>query len=388
MEISLSRRMASLPPYLFAELDRIKEAMRKEGKKIYDLTIGDPDIPTVKEVVSEMSSAIYDPRYHRYPSYAGRKEFRGAVADWYRRRFGVSLDPDREVIALIGSKEGIAHIPLVLCDPGDIVLYTDPGYPVYRETPRLFGIETYPVPLKEENDFLPDLSSIPPSVLKKSRLLFLNYPNNPTGAMAGKEFFQEVVRFGEKYGIVIVHDNAYSEIYDEEPPPSFLSVEGGKEVGVEFHSLSKTFCMTGWRIGMLVGNEKVVQGLLRLKTHIDSGVFEAIQIAGARALSLSEALSRAVREKYAERRKKILPFLQEGGFSPFPSRATFYVWCRVPDGKKSVEFCQELLKNTGVAVTPGVGFGEYGERYFRISLTVSDEDLEKAGILLKEYSRR
>lgn len=372
-----AQRIKALPRYLFAELDRKKQALRQRGVDLIDLSVGDPDWSTPEAIVERMASEVRDPRNHRYPDYEGLLEFREAAAAWYRRRFGVSLDPGREVMALIGSKEGIAHIPLAFVDPGDYVLCPDPGYPVYRASTVLAGGTPYPVPLREERGFLPDLEDIPSDVARRAKLFFLNYPNNPTGAVAPREFFREVVVFAREYGIVVCHDAAYSELYFGAPPESFLSVEGAKDVGVEFHSLSKTFRMTGWRIGFVVGNAEVLAGLGRVKTNVDSGVFNAIQRTAIWALERDGEEVEAWRQELKRRRDLMVQGLRELGYRVHPPQATFYLWFRVPEGYTSASFAEKLLE-AGVVVTPGAGFGQHGEGYVRMALTVPEDRLREA----------
>jgi len=381
-----SQRLRSLPPYLFAEIDRIKSELREKGARLFDLTIGDPDLPTPKRIISALKEAVEDPKHHRYPPYRGTEEFREAVSLWYRKRFGVDLDPQKEVLALIGSKEGIAHLPLALSDPGDVVLYTEPGYPVYGTTPTFFQARPYPVPLREENHFLPDLDAIPARIRNKAKIFFVNYPNNPTGVRGKKEFYEELIAFAHRYGILIAHDAAYSEIYEGEPPPSILSFEGSKEVAVEFHSLSKTFNMTGWRLGMVVGNPSAISALGVLKTHLDSGVFTAIQRAGTVALQLPEEELLPIRRTYMERKRQLTSALEKAGITVIPSDTTFYIWAKVPNGFTSEGFVKKLLLDAHVAVTPGTGFGPDGEGYFRISVTAPNEEIEEAGERIAQLS--
>jgi LL-diaminopimelate aminotransferase len=381
-----SQRLRSLPPYLFAEIDRIKSELREKGARLFDLTIGDPDLPTPKRIISALKEAVEDPKHHRYPPYRGTEEFREAVSLWYRKRFGVDLDPQKEVLALIGSKEGIAHLPLALSDPGDVVLYTEPGYPVYGTTPTFFQARPYPVPLREENHFLPDLDAIPARIRNKAKIFFVNYPNNPTGVRGKKEFYEELIAFAHRYGILIAHDAAYSEIYEGEPPPSILSFEGSKEVAVEFHSLSKTFNMTGWRLGMVVGNPSAISALGVLKTHLDSGVFTAIQRAGTVALQLPEEELLPIRRTYMERKRQLTSALEKAGITVIPSDTTFYIWAKVPNGFTSEGFVKKLLLDAHVAVTPGIGFGPDGEAYFRISVTAPNEEIEEAGERIAQLS--
>ncbi|HHW15257.1 MAG TPA: LL-diaminopimelate aminotransferase [Firmicutes bacterium] len=374
-----AQRITDLPPYLFAEIDRKIAEARKRGVDVISLGIGDPDRPTPESVVEEACRQVHNPANHRYPSYEGLPEFRGAVADWYRRRFGVELDPRTEVVTLIGSKEGIAHISLCYVDPGDINLVPDPGYPVYEIGTAFAGGTSYHLPLLAERGFLPDLSSVPSEVARRAKLMFLNYPNNPTGAVAPPEFFADAVAFAREYDLLICHDAAYSEIgFDGYLAPSFLQTPGAKEVGVEFHSLSKTYNMTGWRLGWMAGNADAVEALGRVKTNIDSGVFQAIQYAGVVALEEEKEHTPAMRRLYQERRDEVVAGLRRLGWPIEPPRASIYVWAPCPAGLTSTAFATLLLEKAGVVVTPGVGYGQYGEGYFRISLCVEVDRIREA----------
>ncbi|HDD52873.1 MAG TPA: LL-diaminopimelate aminotransferase [Thermosulfidibacter takaii] len=377
MAVELAERLKKLPPYLFAQLDEAKARQLAKGVDVIDLGVGDPDLPTPKPIIDRMKEAVENPEHHRYPSYEGMLSFREAVARWYKSRFGVELDPATEVITLIGSKEGIGHVPLAFVNPGEVVLVPDPGYPVYGGATILAGGEPYNVPLVAGRGFLPDFSAIHGDVLAKARLMFLNYPNNPTAAVAPLDFFKEAVEFAREHGIILCHDAAYSEMYYGEPPHSLLEVEGAKEVAVEFHSLSKTFNMTGWRIGMAVGNAAVVQGLKKVKTNIDSGAFQAVQEAGIEAL-VGEHGVEEMRQVYKERRDVLVEGLKSAGFQVEAPQATFYVWFPVPGGSDSITFATRALEEVGVVITPGVGFGVHGEGYVRAALTVSKERLEEA----------
>ena len=383
--IEFSQRIAQLPPYLFAQIDKKKKEKLAQGADVIDLGVGDPDIPTPKPIVEAMKRAVEKPENHRYPSYEGMLSFRQAVADWYKKRFGVDLDPQKEVIALIGSKEGIAHFPLAFVNPGDVVLCPDPAYPVYKIGTLLAGGEPYVLPLKEENGFLPDFRSVPKDVLKRAKIIWVNYPNNPTSAKATKEFYKELIEWAKENRIIVASDLAYSEIYfGEEKPPSILEIEGAKDVAIEFHSLSKTYNMTGWRIGMAVGNEKLIAGLGKVKTNVDSGQFQAIQEAGITALNLPEQEVQSIRDLYRERRKVMVEALERAGLEVYPSDATFYLWVKVPKGYSSAQFVERLLEECAIVCTPGNGFGEHGEGYFRISLTVSTERLLEASERIKK----
>ncbi|WP_438315351.1 LL-diaminopimelate aminotransferase [Candidatus Caldatribacterium sp. SIUC1] len=377
--MDVAQRIKNLPPYLFAEIEKKIARAREEGKDIIDLGIGDPDLPTPGFLVERMCQEVRNPENHRYPSYRGLYAFREAVASWYKRRFGVLLDPDREVVALIGSKEGIAHFPWCVVDPGDLVLASDPGYPVYKIGTLLAGGVPLPLPLLPSNHFLPDFSAFPESLLERVKLVFLNYPNNPTSSTAPHEFFQEVVRLAHRFGFIIAHDLAYSEIsFDGYRAPSILEVEGAKEVAIEFHSLSKMCNMTGWRIGFAVGNARLIEALGRVKTNIDSGIFNAIQWVGVEALARVEEALEGIIPVYTERRNLVVETLRALGFDlPYP-RATFYVWIPVPSGFTSLGFAEFLLDRAQVVVTPGVGFGKYGEGFVRVSLTTPSLRLKEA----------
>ena len=360
-------RMNNLPPYLFARIDEMKAQQQKKGTDIIDLGVGDPDLPTPDHIVASLCEAAQNPENHHYPSYAGMPEYRSAVADWYQQRFGVSLDPQKEVIALMGSKDGIAHIAEAFVDPGDYVLTPSPGYPVYRTGTLFAEGRVHEMPLTEKNKFVPVLEEIPEKVAKAAKLMFINYPNNPTAAVAPDGFYREVVDFASDHGIVVVSDNAYSEIaYDGFRAPSFLEIKGAMEVGIEMHSLSKTYNMTGWRIGMAVGNEEILAGLGRVKTNVDSGVFNAVQRAAITALSGPQDCVKNACATYQERRDVLVAGLRSLGFEVAAPQATFYIWMPVQD---CMAFAAKLLSETGIVVTPGVGFGPGGEGYVRFALT-------------------
>jgi LL-diaminopimelate aminotransferase len=377
--IRAAKRIESLPPYLFAEVDRRIAAKRAAGFDVISLGIGDPDLPSPDHVVQAAQEAVADPRRHRYPDYYGLPEFRQAIARWYEGRFEIALDPDKEVVPLIGSKEGIAHIATAFVDPGDVVLIPDPGYPVYSIGTMLANGEPYYMPLKADRGFLPDLNAIPKEVARKARILWINYPNNPTAAVADLAFFEEVAAFARKHDILVCHDNAYSEVaYDGYRPPSFLEVPGAKEIGVEFHSLSKTYNMTGWRSGMMVGNRVAVEALGRVKTNVDSGIFDAVQIASIAALDGDQGWVDERNRRFQARRDAAITTLHKIGIDAPPPKASLYIWAPVPTAEKSVDFCLRVLDEAAVWVTPGVGFGASGEGYFRISLTVADQRLAEA----------
>jgi LL-diaminopimelate aminotransferase len=374
-----SNRIKNLPPYLFAEIDRMINEAKADGMDVINFGIGDPDQPTPENIVNKMKEAIQDPTTHSYPSYEGLAEFRTAVSRRYEKRFDVELDPETEVVSLIGSKEGIAHLPLCYINPGDSALVPDPGYPVYKTSILLADGEPIMMPLLEENGFLPDLDSIKEEDAEKAKIMYLNYPNNPTGAMASFEFFEKAIDFAKQYNIIIAHDAAYTDIYlDEEVPHSILEVEGAKDVAIEFNSLSKPYNMTGWRIGWACGKEDVIESLGRLKTNIDSGIFEAIQYAGIEALYNSEDSIEEVTELYKERRDLLVEGLSELGWEVKPNKASFYLWIDVPEDIDSSEFSKKLFKNTGVFFTPGVGWGNHGENYLRIALTVELDRIKEA----------
>jgi LL-diaminopimelate aminotransferase len=373
-----AERLRRLPPYLFKEIDRKKKEVMARGVDIIDLGVGDPDLPTPGHIIEALKSAAEDPGNHRYPSYSGMHDFKYAVAEWYKGRFGVELDPESEVVSLIGSKEGIAHLPLAFIDSGDVALVPSPAYPVYHIATMFAGGDSYFMPLLRENDFLPDLGSIPADVVERAKLIFLNYPNNPTAAVADLDFFNKVVEFANKHEVLVCHDAAYTEMaYDGYRPPSFMEAGGAKEVGLEFHSLSKTYNMTGWRIGCAVGNEALIDGLGAIKSNIDSGVFQAVQIAGIKALSGDQACVQEMAEVYTRRRDLMVKGLSEAGLEVESPRATFYLWISVPQGYTSAQLTTRLLEK-GVVVTPGNGFGEPGEGYIRIALTQKRDRLEQA----------
>ena len=374
-----SHRLQGLPPYLFAELDRMKQEQVKKGVDVISFGIGDPDLPTPPHIIQALATAAADPRNHQYPSYEGMLTFRKAAADWYRTRFGVSLDPATEVLTLIGSKEGIGHLPLAFVNPGDVVLVPDPAYPVYQAGTLFAGGETYCMPLTPARDFLPDLGAIPAEVVKRAKILWLNYPNNPTGAVAPREFLAEAVAFARRHRLILAHDAPYSEIaFDGYRPESILNIDGAKEVAIEYHSVSKTYNMTGWRIGFAVGNAQILAGLGRIKQNMDSGVFQAVQYAGIAALSGSQQCVTDNCRIWQERRDVLIAALREMGFSVATPKASFYVWVPVPAGFTSSSFCADLLAKAGVVVTPGNGFGAAGEGFARIAFTVSVDRIREA----------
>ncbi len=384
MQIKPASRLSLLPPYLFAELDRLKKEVQGRGVDVISLGIGDPDLPTPPHIIESLRTAAGDPRNHRYSDYAGIESYRAAAASWYKRRFGVSLDHEREVCALLGSKEGIANFATAIVDPGDIVLIPDPGYPVYFSGCAFNGGEPYFLPLRKQNGFLPDLDSIPSEIARRAKLLWLNYPNNPTAAVADLSFFRHAVQFCLKNSIVLAHDLAYSEIaYDGYRAPSVLEVPEARECAVEFHSLSKTYSMTGWRVGFVVGNGAAVGALGRVKTNVDSGPFQAVQEAATTALNGSDEKLREYCAIYKARRDLMVAALKKMGLACEPPKATFYLWVEVPRGYTSVSFTERVLKEAGVLTTPGSGFGKAGEGYIRLSLTVASERLKEAADRLK-----
>ena len=375
--ITYADRINSLPPYLFAAIDKAKAQIIKKGVDVINLGIGDPDMPTPPHIVEAMKKSLDNSARHRYPSYEGMLSFRNAAAQWYRKTMNVTLDPEDEVLTLIGSKEGIAHIPLAFLNPGDVSLVPDPGYPVYNIGSILASAKPFKMPLLAENEFLPDLDAIPKDIAKKAKLMFLNYPNNPTSAIASFKFFEEVVDYANENEIIVVHDDAYSEMtFDGYKAPSFLNVSGAKEVGIEMHSLSKTYNMTGWRLGFAVGNREILAGLGKVKTNVDSGAFESIQEAGIAALTGPQDCVRDMNKIYRERRDALLSGLMELGLDVKPPKATFYVWAHV-NGKAS-DFSTMLLEKAGIVATPGNGFGEYGEGYVRFALTQPVERINEA----------
>ena len=374
-----AERISSLPPYLFAEIDKRKKEARKKGIDIIDLSIGDPDLPTPPHIVEAACRAAKDPLNHRYPSYEGMLSFREAVAAWYNRRKHISLDAEDEVLTLIRSKEGIAHSTFAFLDHGDIALVPDPAYPAYKNATLLANGIPHSVPLTEENEFTPDLESIDKEAVRKAKIMFLNYPNNPTAAAVEKSFFKEIVDFAHDHNIAILHDNPYSELtFDGYEAPSFLAVDGAKDVGIEFNSLSKTYNMTGWRIGYAIGNSDLLKGLRLVKTNVDSGVFQAVQAAGIAALTGPQDGVKANLAVYKERRDILFDGLKSAGMEVKKPKATFYLWAKVPSGFLSIRFSLLLLDRAGVVVTPGIGFGDAGEGFVRFSLCVSKERIKEA----------
>jgi len=381
----LSKKIQSLPPYLFLEIDKAKRRARAEGRDIIDLGVGDPDQPTPKFIIDALYQAARDPANHRYALDQGMPALRRSIEGWYKRRFNVDLDPDTQILPLIGSKEGLAHFPLAFLNPGDYSLVPDPCYPPYKGGTILAGGKPFLMPLLASNDFLPDLKKIPRSVLKKSKLIYINYPNNPTNACADKGFYKEVVSFAVKHKLIVVSDLAYSEMaYDGYRAPSFLEVEGAREVGIEFHSLSKTYNMTGWRVGWACGNPRLISALAKIKSNIDSGIFSAVQLAAIAALEGPQDYIKNMCLLYQERRNILMKGLDTLGWSANLPKATFYVWVRIPKKTNSIKFAGDILKKADIVVTPGVGFGKYGEGYIRMALTVGEERINQAIERLKK----
>ena len=384
-----SQRIAQLPPYLFAELERKVSERRKAGVDVISLGIGDPDLPSPEILVEEARRRIGDPATHQYPSNRGLEAFRQAVADFYLRRFGVELDPDREVLPLLGGKEGVAHVCFAMLDPGEVCLAADPGYPVYTSGTLLAGATPHLMPLTAGNAFLPDLDDLGRDVTDRANLLFCNYPNNPTGAVVEDDFFTRLAAFGVERGVPVVHDNAYSEItFDGYVAPSFLAAPGARDAGIEMFSWSKAYNMTGWRVGAAVGNADMIAALLKLKTNVDSGQFDAIQLAAARILGPEgDAHVEHMREVYGRRRDLVIEALAAAGLEVAPPRGTIYVWAPVPDGHTSVSFAELVLEQADVVVSPGSAYGPNGEGYVRLSLTVADDRLREAVARIEQHLR-
>ena len=380
MSFQLAKRIRELPPYLFARIDELKQAAIAKGADIIDLGVGDPDLPTPAHIVKEIQDAAADARHHQYPSYKGMAEYRAAGANYYKSRWGVDLDPDTEVVSLIGSKEGIAHFPVAFVDPGDLVLVPDPGYPVYATGTNFCGGEVLRIPLLRENGFLPDLDAISEEDANRAKIIWVNYPNNPTAALATEEFYVKLVAWAKKHNVIVASDNAYSDVfYNEDAPPiSVLSVPGAKDVAIEFYSLSKTYNMTGWRIAFAAGNKELVQGLGKVKTNVDSGVFEAVQRAGIAALSGDQGCVSELREIYRERRETLCGGLSAAGFDVLTPDATFYCLVANPKGYNSMEFAGKLLSEAHIVATPATGFGPSGEGYVRFTLCAPKERLAEA----------
>lgn len=379
MRIEKSDRLKKLPPYLFVEIDRAKKKARDEGRDIIDLGVGDPDIPTPRFIIDALNRAAQDPKTHRYSLDQGIPEFRASASKWLKKRFNIAMDPESEIYPLIGSKEGIAHIPLAFVNPQDLVLVPDPCYPPYRSGTIFAGGEIAAMPLLERNNFLPDLKAVNHHLLNRVKMLFINYPNNPTAATCDKRFFKEVIDFAARHNIIVCHDAAYSEIsFDGFRPPSIFEVDGAKEVAIEFHSLSKTFNMTGWRIGFACGNSQLIEGLAKVKSNIDSGIFSAIQRAGAVALDNYDRHIASVIRVYEERRDILVDGLNRAGWNVTKPKATFYLWAKVLSRYTSATLAKALLEKADIVVTPGNGFGDHGEGYIRMAVTVDKARIREA----------
>ena len=385
MNIKSAKTLSTLPPYLFAEIDKQKRKARQAGRDLIDLGIGDPDTPTPNHIIQALNKAAQDPVNHKYALDAGMPELRSEIAVWYKNRFKVSLNPSTEILPVLGSKEAIAHFPFTFLNKGDISLVPDPGYPAYRNVTILAGGEFYAMPLEEKNGFLPDLKAIPQNVLKKAKLMFINYPNNPTAAPVSKSFLKELVNFAKKNEIIICFDMAYSEMcFDGYKAPGILGIKGAKDVAVEFHSLSKTYNMTGWRIGWICGNKDVVAALAKFKSNMDSGIFQAVQLAGIAALKSKPAFYQKMTKLYTERRDVLVDGLKQLGWPVKTSKATFYIWTRYPYKMNSIEVANMLLEKADIVVTPGIGFGKYGDGFIRFALTQDKKRIKQA---LKRLSK-
>jgi len=372
-------RLGRIPPYLFAEIDKQVQAKKAAGVDVISLGIGDPDLPTPARVVDALQEAAADPANHQYPSYFGLRELRTAISDWYRGRFGGQLDPDREILPTLGSKDGISHAPFAFVNPGEVVLAPEPGYTPYVTGALMAEGEPYLMPLTAANAWLPDLAAIPAEVAARAKLMWLNYPNNPTAAVAERSFLEQAVDFCARNEIILCHDFPYSEIaFGGYRPPSLLEIPGAKEIGLEFHSVSKTYNMTGWRLGWIAGDAELIRLLGQLKTNIDSGIFQAVQWAAIEALNGGEEETRQANEVFYRRHVKVADALNASGWDVKPPRATFYVWAPVPKGYDSIGFAKHVLDQAGVVITPGVGFGEHGEGYFRLSVTAPEARLDEA----------
>ena len=385
--MKFANRVDKLPAYFFVEISRTIAEKKAQGVDVITFGIGDPDLPTPSNVLDKLWEHSKNPANHRYPETDGLPEYRQAISDWYKRRFNVELHRDKEILPLIGSKEGIGHVALCFIDPGDIALVPDPGYPTYSMGTIFAGGECYWMPLLEENRYLPDLSSIPTDIAKKAKVIWLNYPNNPTGAIADINYFNEVIEFGKQFDIAVLHDAAYSEVaFDGYNPVSIMQAENAKDIAVEFHSLSKSYNMTGWRIGMAVGNSEVIDALMRVKSNMDSGIPQAIQHAAIEALNGPQDCIDQHNQKYQERRDKIVGVLEKIGLEVKPCYASLFVWVKIPQGFTSGKFAELMLNDLDIVVTPGLGYGEYGEGYIRLSLTLPDDQLDRGLKRISEWS--
>ncbi|MBC6422587.1 MAG: aspartate aminotransferase [Hormoscilla sp. SP5CHS1] len=377
--ISPAERLKTLPPYVFARLDDLKARAREQGLDLIDLGMGNPDGATPQPVVEAAIGALQNPAHHGYPPFEGTASFRSAITSWYKRRYEVELDPDSEALPLLGSKEGLGHLALAYINPGDLILVPSPAYPAHFRGPAIAGGEVHTLVLKAENDWLIDLAAIPEDVAKLAKILYFNYPSNPTCATAPREFFTEIVAFARRHEILLVHDLAYAELaFDGYQPTSLLEIPGGKEIGVEFHTMSKTYNMAGWRIGFVVGNSQIIQGLRTLKTNLDYGVFAALQVAAETALGLPDSYLEEVRERYRTRRDFLIQGLAELGWDVPKTKATMYLWVPCPPRVGSTDFALDVLQRTGVVMTPGNAFGAAGEGYVRVSLIAECDRLGEA----------
>lgn len=387
--ISRADRLQALPPYVFARLDELKARAREQGLDLIDLGMGNPDGPAPQPIIEAAIKALAKPQTHGYPPFEGTASFRQAITNWYERCYGVKLDPDSEALPLIGSKEGLAHLALAYVNPGDVVLVPSPAYPAHFRGPLIAGGKIYPLMLSAAKDWLIDLPAIPEAVAREAKILYFNYPNNPTTATAPQEFFKEVVAWAHHYEIMLVHDLCYAELaFDGYQPTSLLEIPGAKAIGVEFHTLSKTYNMAGWRVGFVVGNQDIIQGLRTLKTNLDYGIFAAVQTAAETALQLPDTYIQQVQERYRQRRDFLLQGLAELGWQIPPSQATMYLWVPCPVGIGATDFALHVLQETGIVVTPGNAFGEGGEGYVRVSLIADCERLGEALHRLKQAGIR
>ena len=387
--MNFAQRIDKVPPYLFVEISRKIAKKKAEGINVISFGIGDPDLETPPRVVDELRQTALDPVNHRYPETDGLPEYRKAVSDWYRRRFGVSLDSDKEILPLIGAKEGIGHASFCFIDPGDIALVPDPGYPVYSVGTWFSGGECHWMPLKEENGWVPDLTAIPGDVAKRAKVIWLNYPNNPTGAVVESDYLKEVVQFAKEFDIAVMYDAAYTEVaFDGYRPISFMEIPGAIDVGLEFHSLSKSYNMTGWRLGSAVGNQDMIEALMVIKSNLDSGVPNAVQYMGIEALKISDDEIEARNMIYQQRRDKVVSALEKMGLEVTSPKAGLYVWAKVPVGYTSAQFAEILLEERDVVVTAGNGYGPSGEGYIRLSLTISESDLSEGLDRLEGWATR
>jgi LL-diaminopimelate aminotransferase len=383
--IDPANRLGALPPYVFARLDELKLRAREQGLDLIDLGMGNPDGATPQPVVEAAIAALQNPANHGYPPFEGTASFRRTIAEWYNRRYGVELDPEGEALPLLGSKEGLTHLALAYVNPGDLVLVPSPAYPAHFRGPLIAGGTIHPLLLKPENDWLIDLAAIPEAVARRAKLLYFNYPSNPTAATAPREFFEEVVAFAQHYEILLVHDLCYAELaFDGYQPTSLLEIPGGKEIGVEFHTLSKTYNMAGWRVGFVVGNRHIIQGLRTLKTNLDYGIFTALQTAAETALKLPDVYLHEVQARYRTRRDFLIQGLAELGWTIPKTRATMYLWVPCPPGVGSTDFALSVLQQTGVVLTPGNAFGAGGEGHVRISLIA---DCDRLGEALRRFKQ-